>query len=50
MPFTQAVSMVVVFMAAEGIAEPELNELSLRIASWIDSEFSEISITLWRMI
>ena len=26
MPFTQVVSMVVVFMAAEGIAEPELND------------------------
>jgi hypothetical protein len=26
MPFTQAVSMVVVFMAAEDIAEPELND------------------------
>ena len=50
MPFTQAVSMVVVFMAAEDIAEPELNDSHLRIGSWIDSRLFKISITLWRMI
>jgi hypothetical protein len=48
--FMPAVSMVVVFMAAEGIAEREVERLSLRVESWIDSGLLKISRRLWQMI